>query len=213
MALESSLIAISDGEIDFTDFKLKIGDWGETSGLQLVIGANGSGKSTLLRAILGLFPLSAGTRKVSKPLPRLGYVPQNYRQALMPWTNCIGNLERFAGVDLEKATNRLIALGVPETDLTKRPAQLSGGQCQRLAITRELAIEPDLLVLDEPFSSLDIQSAKLLSQYIAEAVRAGTSVVMTNHQRLPEPLAEVLASRLSIERISDEVAQVTKCDI
>jgi len=211
--MDGSLITITNGGVQLSDFELCIGDWSNTGGLQLVRGPNGSGKTTLLRTILGLFPLTSGVRRVEHAGVTLGYVPQNYRQALIPWASCAENLDRFKTVNLKQGVRQLIELGITEFDLKKRPYQLSGGQCQRLAIVRELLIKPDILILDEPFSSLDVRSVDLLSRQLLESIGNGTNIIMTNHQALPEGLQSVLTSHLQIERIRDDLAEVTSCDI
>lgn len=211
--MDSALISINGGRVQLSDFELFIGEWSNTDGLQLVRGPNGSGKTTLLRTILGLFPLTSGVRTVKHTGVTLGYVPQNYRQALIPWASCAENLDRFKKVNLEQGIEQLVELGISESDLKKRPNQLSGGQCQRLAIVRELLIKPDILILDEPFSSLDIRSVHLLSRKLRKSIESGTNIIMTNHQALPEELQSVLTSHLQIERTRDDLAEVTKCDI
>lgn len=124
-----------------------------------VLGPSGSGKSTLLRAIAGLEPLDGGTIEFGDPDERLAVVFQS--PALFPWLSVRRNLalggkyrrnqDRF---DENHVTELLEILGL--SALAHTPVQeLSGGQAQRVSVGRALAVRPDVLLLDEPFSALD----------------------------------------------------------
>jgi len=132
-----------------------------------VVGASGSGKSTLLSLIAGLSPVSTGQvrlddRPVSGPGPDRGLVFQS--GAVYPWRTVERNVA--FGLELlpisrdERA--RRVDWYLAETGLTALrhalPRQLSGGQLQRVAIARALACEPQVLLLDEPFGALDVQT-------------------------------------------------------
>jgi len=132
-----------------------------------VIGPSGCGKSTLLRMIAGLERAETGTVSVCGVTPEqaaerklLGFVPQT--PALLPWLSVRGN------VTLPQKVNRRGARDRPRPDIDAllhkaglgdvvhaRPSQLSGGMRQRTAIVRALALQPDVLLMDEPFSALD----------------------------------------------------------
>lgn len=130
-----------------------------------VIGSSGCGKSSLLKAIAGVIPKYDGTIKIDGVLidnkkNLVGYIPQGY--GLLPWKtvleNCLLPLKiRKINVDPEKLKfidKLMVSLNI-ET-LTKRyPATLSGGQKQRVSLVRGLSIQPQILLMDEPFSSLD----------------------------------------------------------
>lgn len=157
---------------------------GEFIGL---LGPNGAGKTTLLRAILGLVP-STGTIDVTTSL---GYVPQRHdvewdfpitvaKAVLSGRTGLVGWLRRPRRADKE-ATRRAMELTNLQ-DLARRPiAQLSGGQRQRVLIARALATEPDVLLLDEPFTGLDAPNTEELLYLFDEITAQGTSVVMSTH--------------------------------
>ncbi|GEC98572.1 nitrate ABC transporter ATP-binding protein [Kocuria varians] len=124
-----------------------------------VLGPSGSGKSTLLRAIAGLEALDGGTIEFGNPDARLAVVFQS--PALFPWLSVRRNLalggryrrnrDRF---DERHVAELLEILGL--ADLAHTPVQeLSGGQAQRVSVGRALAVRPDVLLLDEPFSALD----------------------------------------------------------
>jgi len=129
-----------------------------------VVGPSGSGKSTLLRLVGGLLNPTQGEvqfegERVVGPRRRIGFVFQTAN--LMPWRSAIGNVElplELQGVNSGEKTRRAAELLnlVGLVDFEKSlPRDLSGGMAQRVAIARALVHEPDLLLLDEPFGSLD----------------------------------------------------------
>ena len=126
-----------------------------------VLGPSGSGKSTLLRILAGLIPPTGGTVSFSdgNQRPKIGFVFQNAN--LMPWRTVLENIllplevENVPAQDAwQKALElvRLVGLDGFETSL---PRDLSGGMAQRVALARALVHDPDILLLDEPFGSLD----------------------------------------------------------
>ena len=122
-----------------------------------VVGASGAGKSTALRLLAGLEQPAAGT--VVRPEGRTGFVFQS--PTLMPWTDARTNVAlplELSGVPAAEARQRadhaLAAVGLGDR-ATARPRQLSGGMAMRVSLARALSIEPDLLLLDEPFAALD----------------------------------------------------------
>ncbi len=138
-----------------------------------ILGSSGCGKTTLLYLLAGLHVPTSGTIKIdgeqiTRPRPRSGLILQDY--GLLPWATVRQNAQlgirvrEFYGQDgthtpknfLPEASveHWLDRLGLNEV-ADKFPAQISGGQRQRTAITRTLAVSPDLLLMDEPFSSLD----------------------------------------------------------
>ncbi|MHB0987426.1 MAG: ABC transporter ATP-binding protein [Bellilinea sp.] len=125
-----------------------------------ILGPSGSGKTTLLRVLAGLLPPSSGeVRFLTEQAPSIGYV---FQQAnLMPWRSAMENIMlplEMQGVPLENARNRaaeLIELTGLKGFEDSWPRDLSGGMAQRVAIARALIQDPDLLLLDEPFGSLD----------------------------------------------------------
>ncbi len=162
-----------------------------------VIGPSGCGKSTLLYLLAGLRrPQSGkvviGGKPVTRPRPETGLILQDY--GLLPWATvwenaALGlNIRRFYGPD-GKHSPRSYRISDPDARVRlwlerlgliehkdKFPAQLSGGQRQRTAIARTLALEPDLLLMDEPFSSLDALTRESLQDLIV-TLRAETGVV------------------------------------
>ena len=167
--LQSVTFAYSHASPLFEDFSLSISR-GETWAL---LGPSGCGKTTLLYLLAGLRQPTSGQiciegELLTRPRPRSGLILQDY--GLLPWSTVRENVDlglrvrKFYGedgkhtpIDFQPANHVpywLQRLGIDEV-ADKFPAQISGGQRQRTAIARTLALEPDLLLMDEPFSSLD----------------------------------------------------------
>jgi len=123
-----------------------------------LIGRSGCGKTTLLSILGGLLSPSSGT--IRHPFRRPAFVFQD--PCLLPWRNLRDNIAfglkalAISRTERRARADRLVAdIGLSATDAEKFPHQLSGGMRQRAALARALAIEPDLLLLDEPFNALD----------------------------------------------------------
>ena len=157
-----------------------------------LIGPNGSGKSTLLRVMAGLLVPERGTvtlddDPITRPDPRIGLVFQEPR--LLPWRSAADNMTyplELAGWPPDERRERLTALtdlvGLDPTVLGNRPAELSGGQAQRVAIARALALEPGVLLLDEPFSALDALSRERFDLELLKLwERAAPTIVLVTH--------------------------------
>ncbi len=157
-----------------------------------LIGPNGSGKSTLLRVIAGLLAPERGTvtlddLAVSGPDPRVGLVFQEPR--LLPWRAAADNITyplELAGWPRLRRDERLASLidlvGLDPGVILNRPAELSGGQQQRVALARALALEPGVLLLDEPFSALDALSRERFDLELLRLwERAAPTIVLVTH--------------------------------
>jgi nitrate/nitrite transport system ATP-binding protein len=159
-----------------------------------IIGHSGCGKSTLLNIVAGLLKATDGGvildgREVNSPGPDRAVVFQNH--SLLPWLTCRENIllavdqvftgtksrhERMAWVDENLDLVRML----PHTD--KRPNEISGGMKQRIGIARALAMQPKVLLLDEPFGALDaLTRAHLQDQVMEIHGRLGTTVMMITH--------------------------------
>ncbi len=159
-----------------------------------IVGESGVGKSTLLRVLIGLAEPSAGTVRIvagERPaaLRRLAPTALVFQDSrLLPWRRVIANVAfglEWAGIrraeQLRRARAMLDLVGLG--DLADRwPHQLSGGQRQRVALARALAIEPDVLLMDEPFSALDSFTRESLQDELLR-IRAATgrTVVFVTH--------------------------------
>ncbi len=163
-----------------------------------LLGASGSGKTTALRIIAGLEPVGAGRVVVGSRVltDSTGRVPPEHRGigmvfqdfALLPHLSVLDNvrfgLHRMPATSREsRARDVLAAVGLAA--LTDRhPHQLSGGQQQRVALARALAPRPSLLLLDEPFSSLDLELRESLGQALRDLLLAeGTTALLVTHSQ------------------------------
>ncbi|TDD46479.1 anchored repeat-type ABC transporter ATP-binding subunit [Kribbella antibiotica] len=161
-----------------------------------LIGPNGAGKTTLLRSLLGLLPITAGSITIDGRTPHeargsIGYVPQRHefvwdypvqvRTAVMTGrTHRIGWLRRPGQVDKDAVQEALERVDL--TDLATRPiGELSGGQRQRVLVARALALKPSLLLLDEPFTGLDVPTQEILTRLFKDLTAEDTAILMTTH--------------------------------
>ena len=178
-----------------------------------IVGPNGSGKSTLLRLIAGLLPADAGSIEiggvqVSAADPRVGFVFQEPR--LLPWRSTLANVAfplELAGVNeasrRERASALLELVGLSDFGAAY-PRQLSGGMRQRAAIARALVREPQVLLLDEPFSALDALSRERFNaELLGVWQRTHSTIVLVTHS-IPE--AVFVADRVIV--LSPRPAQV-----
>jgi NitT/TauT family transport system ATP-binding protein len=167
-------------------------------GIVALIGPNGCGKSTLLRVIAGLLVPGSGTAQldgssIDGPDPRIGLVFQEAR--LLPWRSAADNIAYpldLAGWVAEPRAARVGALidlvGLDPAVADSRPSELSGGTAQRVALARALALEPAVLLLDEPFSALDALSRERFDLELLRLwERAATTIVMVTHS-IPEAI-------------------------
>jgi zinc transport system ATP-binding protein len=164
----------------------------------VLLGSNGSGKTTLVKALLGLVPLSQGRLEVFGAPPgkfrdwgRVGYVPQRITAtsgvpATVLEVVLSGRLARSRKWGPHSKTDAAAALGALEqVDMTgsqNTPVEaLSGGQQQRVLIARALAGDPDVLVLDEPVSGVDLEHQESFAATLQELNRNGRSVLLVAH--------------------------------
>jgi sulfate/thiosulfate transport system ATP-binding protein len=202
--------------VAITDVSLRV----ETGELVALLGPSGSGKTTLLRVIAGLEVPDAGRilfdgqhsndRRIADR--RVGFVFQHY--ALFRHMSVFENIAfglrvrprdtRPARADIERRVHRLLELVQLEAMADRYPSQLSGGQRQRVALARALAVEPDVLLLDEPFGALDAKVRKELRRWLRrlhdelhvtsifvthdqeEALEAADRVVVMNQGRVEQ---------------------------
>lgn len=151
-----------------------------------IVGPSGCGKTTVLSLIMGLLAPTAGSVRFSREGLRLGYMLQ--RDHLLDHRTVEKNV--LLGLEVrhsltEQSKARAFALldtyGLKEFR-TYRPQQLSGGMRQKVALIRTLALEPDLLLLDEPFSALDYQTRLILSDEVCRIIRSERkSAVLVTH--------------------------------
>jgi NitT/TauT family transport system ATP-binding protein len=165
--------------LDNIDFTLHEGE------IVALLGKSGSGKSTLLRIIAGLMSPSSGEvlyrgKKVSAPVPDISMVFQSF--ALMPWLTVLQNVE--LGLEArnipteesrERAEKAIDMVGLDGFE-NAYPKELSVGMKQRVGFARALVLEPDVLLMDEPFSALDILTAENLREDLLELWEANDAM-------------------------------------
>ena len=163
-----------------------------------VVGPTGCGKSTLLNVAAGLLEPSSGSVEVfGEPLTginaRAGYMFQ--AEALMPWRNAIGNVAaglEFRGVSEAEAAKaagewlKRVGLGGFEN---RYPHQMSGGMRKRTALAQTLILDPDIILMDEPFSALDIQTRQLMENEVLALWQAKRKAVLFITHDLDEAIA------------------------
>ena len=158
-----------------------------------IIGHSGCGKSTVLNLIAGLTQPTKGNlfcagREIARPGPDRAVVFQNH--SLLPWLTCFENVylavERVFGsetkVNLDVRTHAALDLVGLSHATEKRPNEISGGMKQRVGIARALAMEPKVLLLDEPFGALDaLTRATLQDELMKIMAKSGSTAVMVTH--------------------------------
>jgi NitT/TauT family transport system ATP-binding protein len=158
-----------------------------------IIGPSGCGKTTLLRALAGLVPVSSGRvdfkgKPVTQPRRDLAVVFQDYGKALLPWRTVRANVElalQARGIASQEFRPRVDRL-LEQTGLNRHaelfPSQLSGGLQQRVQIARCLALEPGVLLMDEPFGALDAMTRQTLQDEVLRLRDAtGITVLFITH--------------------------------
>lgn len=164
-----------------------------------IVGSSGCGKSTLLNILANLDEKSDGQIKKNKNL-KIGYMLQE--DALFPWLTILENAT--LGLEIKKIKTKenveyvkelLTKYGLKDF-INKYPSQLSGGMRQRVALIRTLAIKPDILLLDEPFSALDYVSRLMVSEDVKKIIKAEKKTVIMITHDLAEAIS--LADRIIV---------------
>ena len=163
-----------------------------------VVGPTGCGKSTLLNVAAGLlFPSSGDVRISGQPLSginrRAGYMFQ--AESLMPWRSALDNVLaglEFAGVERDEAERRardwLARVGLSGFE-SRYPHELSGGMRKRVALAQMLILDPEIMLMDEPFSALDVQTRQLMENELLELWSADRKSVLFITHDLEEAIA------------------------
>lgn len=189
------------------DFKVSAGEF------VTLVGPNGCGKSTLFRIIAGLDkPCRGGVFYRGFQQPQIGYVFQRYRESLLPWLSVKGNIllpvkrgkqnKREAELRLQQALE-VIDFSLPIDAL---PHELSGGQAQIVCILRALIREPEILLLDEPFSALDFQVRNRLRENLSRLLETFRVTVLAVSHDLDD--AVLLSDRVLV--LTEKPARVAK---
>jgi heme ABC exporter ATP-binding subunit CcmA len=166
--------------------------------LYVLLGENGAGKSTLLRIIAGLLSPSRGSvsvlgsqdiRAVATRFGYMGHAPLLYDEM-----SAVENLQYFSALyginDRARCEEAIRTVGL-DPALERRVGQYSQGMRQRISLARAIVHGPELLFLDEPFSNVDVRSAKQMTTLLAKMRDAGTTIFVVTHQAaIMEPVAD-----------------------
>jgi NitT/TauT family transport system ATP-binding protein len=158
-----------------------------------ILGPSGCGKSTSLRIMGDLLAATTGEVAVGGRAPTdawqdIAYIFQSPR--LVPWRDALGNValamelrfDRMARSEIEARARELLSLVGLATDMRKFPSMLSGGERQRVAIARALSVDPKIILMDEPFSALDLNTRRRLREEIISIWRTtGKTIVFVTH--------------------------------
>jgi ABC-type Mn2+/Zn2+ transport system ATPase subunit len=156
-----------------------------------LLGANGSGKTTLFKTVLGILPPLSGTIRRAHPDLRLGYVPQRERlDSSFPVT--VAEVVRMGGyrrlrplLPLPEASHAVVATALAQVGgagwQRRLFGELSGGERQRVLIARALVSRPDLLLLDEPTTGVDLATELAIVDLVRGLLAAGLGLVMVSH--------------------------------
>ncbi len=165
-----------------------------------IVGPSGCGKSTLLSIISGLIKQEHGEISFSHASPKIGYMLQ--QDHLLPWRSIYENvllgpeINKQLTIEKKELALKLLADYGLLAFKDKRPSELSGGMRQRAALIRTMVMEPELLLLDEPFSALDYQTRLMVSADIGHIIRRlGITALLVTHD-LSEAIS--LANRIII---------------
>jgi len=167
----------------FDSLSLELGDDEFTS----LIGPNGSGKTTLLNIIASVTRPDSGTveiRTQHRGAPHIGFVWQDYRASLLPWYSVAENIAfplRISGQgrqERKKRAESLLRMFTGDVRAEQRISELSGGQQQLVNVLRSFIDDPDVLLMDEPFSALDQQRRWTLALYVQKAWLAAPKPVL-----------------------------------
>jgi NitT/TauT family transport system ATP-binding protein len=161
--------------------------------LVCVVGPSGCGKTTLLKCVSGLLDATSGEvrlggERVDGPPERMALVFQDYSRSLFPWMTVRQNVafplrrKPLSERDAARVVAESVASVGLERFLDRYPWQLSGGMQQRVAIARALAYQPQILLMDEPFASVDAQTRADLEDLVLEVRRQyGVTIVFVTH--------------------------------
>ena len=195
---DSELVAIGDISLDI-----------EEGEYVSIVGPSGCGKSTLLNIIGGIDEKTEGDVIVSSDI-KIGYMLQN--DCLFSWLNILDNC--LIGLKINKQLNKenidyvkelLMEYGLGDF-MYSYPSSLSGGMKQRVALIRTLALRPDILLLDEPFSALDYQTRLAVSDDVYRIIKqANKTVIMITHD-----IAEAISLSDRVVVLSDRPARIKK---
>ncbi|ACR80223.1 MULTISPECIES: ABC transporter ATP-binding protein [Kosmotoga] len=164
-----------------------------------VLGSSGCGKTTLLRLLAGILKPDSG--RIATNRSRIGFVFQDDR--LIPWKNVLYNVSLVSSEERAKKMLKRVELA---DALYKYPGELSGGMAKRVNLARALSYNPEILFLDEPFSSLDVVTREKMMELIASLWKeVNLTIIMVTHDPLEaaELSTRVVVSSKGFKRLQE----------
>ena len=180
-----------------------------------VVGPSGCGKTTLLKCISGLLEPNAGTVALDGPRDKMALVFQEYSRSLFPWMNVRQNVafplrrKKVAKAEAKRLVDESLSSVGLEGAMDRYPWQLSGGMQQRVAIARALAYQPSILLMDEPFASVDAQTRADLEDLVLEVRdRYEVTILFVTHDidesvYLSDRIVVLSAAPTSVQEVLD----------
>jgi len=205
----NSILEVQDYSVRRGDFKLdSISLSIKEREIFAVLGKSGAGKTVLLEAIAGFYPSSQGcvlingtdVRKIPSQRRNIGFVYQDY--GLFPNMTVRDNIayglkmRKCTRQDIETKTSRIMDLFSISHIASRLPGTISGGECQRTALARALILEPEILLLDEPFAALDYMTKKKMYKEVMKIHEQFTCTILFVTHDFHE--AQLLADRVAI---------------
>jgi len=175
-----------------------------------LLGRNGSGKTTTIRIIMGIFPQDSGRVSINggnfkDNMTRIGYLPEERglypKRVIIDQMVYFGELRGMKPADARKSAERLLEKLEATEYLKRKLDTLSKGNQQKIQLAIALITDPDILILDEPFSGLDPVNAAVLKTVVSEMVQAGKLVIFCSHQMA------------SVEELCDDICIINKGQI
>jgi ABC-2 type transport system ATP-binding protein len=175
-----------------------------------LIGRNGSGKTTTIRVIMNLFPADSGTvtvdgEAISKSSARFGYLPEERglypKRVIAEQMSYIGQLRGLTARDARERSKQMLEKLEAEEYYHKKLDTLSKGNQQKIQLAIALINDPEIVILDEPFSGLDPVNARILKNLVQELVRDGRIVIFSSHQMN------------NVEEFCDDICMIDKGEI
>lgn len=179
----------------------------------VIKGKNGSGKSTLLKLVSGLIPVTSGQRLMCDEQTNIGYTPDQITPLKMTSTEYLTHMGKISSIPYPQLKDKITALHQLfhlEQRHDLHMTQFSKGMLQKLNVMQAMLNEPQLLVLDEPFSGLDERTIQQLCSSLIDVNKLGTTVILTTHEALPVNNLEYSTYWIEEGRLLSEVRKDVK---
>lgn len=201
LKLGRGCINVNNFTIEYPQINFMGGNWYQLSG------PSGVGKTTFIRGLLGLSDYKLEKSMICPNC--VGYVPQDFRVTLFPWMSGLENLMIFGNEPKDSVLEIAASIGLGKSMLKRKVFKMSGGQCQRISLLRELLLRPNFLVIDEPFSNLDKNTSSIVSDQMISLLPVDACVIISSHQEIPDGIKNRLIT-LELQEIKRDYSKLTK---